>query len=807
MPTTSKKARGTQKRPAAKQKKGTAAKQNGNVKQNTGLHRKIIAIILILFGAYGIYAFTNAVPGVLDSIVGKTILTYLFGNMTVIVMLYVIVLGIMLLVGKLRNNAQVMVLVFLLLVNMMIAFSIGKEGLMDRTVIELFDINVIRGTGGVIGVVLAYFLQLMIRKAGTIAFIIITSIGILLLILRAKFPEVSQKLQANYFGLIPLKHKIEEIIADHKTEAALKEKRAAKDEKDDFDSLFGRSDEGEVSVETEMIDTADINSVLGDDPVNLDDTLMFNSALAETLAEREEAQPAVDNNEKAVIGSGISTLSPEESGQEEIQKELGLDKADVTESKPYVMPTTHLLAPVPKNSKVKREDIRNKAKIIEQTLQNFGVHAKIIGVDIGPSITRFELQPEAGVKVNKIVNLSDDLALALATSDIRIEAPIPGKAAIGIEVPNAQSDIVGIRGIIESRAFQEAESPLTFALGKTLSGQNIIGDISKMPHMLIAGATGSGKSVCINSIIISILYKASPDDVKFIMIDPKMVELNQYNAIPHLLIPVVTDPKKAVYALNWGIKEMTDRYQLFKENGVREIDAYNHLMEMEGGHKLPRIVIIIDELADLMMTSPKEIESAICRIAQLARACGIHLVIATQRPSVDVITGLIKANIPSRIAFSVASNTDSRTILDMAGAEKLLGKGDMLYFPVGKSKPLRVQCTFVSDAEINRIIKSIKQNDEPIYDETIEQAIETQQEEALIDDSDDDPLIADALEVAFTNEQLSTSMLQRRLKVGYARAGRLVDTLEQRGVISGPNGSKPRKLLVTREEYERQKLR
>ncbi|MFR2406828.1 MAG: DNA translocase FtsK, partial [Eubacterium callanderi] len=405
--------------------------------------------------------------------------------------------------------------------------------------------------------------------------------------------------------------------------------------------------------------------------------------------------------------------------------------------------------------------------------------------------------------VNKIVNLADDLALNLATSDIRIEAPIPGKAAVGIEVPNEESVIVGLREIIETPAFENFKGPLPFALGKTLSGQNIIGDISKMPHVLIAGATGSGKSVCINSIIISLLYKASPEDLRFIMIDPKMVELNQYNAIPHLLIPVVTDPKKASYALNWGIKEMTDRYQLFKENGVRDIDGYNELMAGQGGEKLPRIVIVVDELADLMMTSPKECENAICRIAQLARACGIHLIIATQRPSVDVITGLIKANIPSRIAFSVASNTDSRTILDMAGAEKLLGKGDMLYYPVGKSKPLRVQCTFVSDAEINRVINAVKPKKQPTYNDEIEEAINEPQEEEEAKEDDLDPLFDQAVETAFTYNQVSTSMLQRKLKVGYARAGRLIDSLEQKGIISGPNGSKPRTLLMTQEEYYR----
>jgi len=333
-----------------------------------------------------------------------------------------------------------------------------------------------------------------------------------------------------------------------------------------------------------------------------------------------------------------------------------------------------------------------------------------------------------------------------------------------------------------------------------LSGQNIIGDISKMPHLLIAGATGSGKSVCINTIIVSLLYKLSPAELRFIMIDPKMVELNQYNSIPHMLIPVVTEPKKAAYALNWGIKEMTDRYQLFKDAGVRDIIGYNKKMEGEGEAALPRIVIVVDELADLMMTSPKEVEGAICRIAQLARACGIHLIIATQRPSVDVITGLIKANIPSRIAFSVASNTDSWTILDSVGAEKLLGKGDMLYFPVGKSKPLRVQGTFVSDGEINRVIAAVSGGKQPVFNDHIEDVINRYQEKTETEETEDD-LFPQAVELAFDSGQISTSMVQRRLRVGYARAGRIIDELETKGIISGPNGSKPRQLLVTREEY------
>lgn len=441
------------------------------------------------------------------------------------------------------------------------------------------------------------------------------------------------------------------------------------------------------------------------------------------------------------------------------------------------------------------------AKKLEETLKSFGVDAKVINVSIGPAVTRYELQPSMGVKVSKIVNLADDIALNLASAGVRIEAPIPGKAAVGIEVPNKEMTPVLLREVLESNNFIRHASNISFGLGMDISGQPVIADIAKMPHVLIAGATGSGKSVCINSIIISLLYKSSPDDVKLLMIDPKVVELGIYNGIPHLLIPVVTEPKKAAGALNWAVTEMVNRYKLFAEKGVRDLPGYNAVMLEEGEEtKLPQIVIIIDELADLMMVAPRDVEDAICRLAQMARAAGMHLVIATQRPSVDVITGIIKANIPSRISFAVSSQVDSRTILDMAGAEKLLGKGDMLFYPVGEPKPIRIKGTFISDKEVEKVVDFIKDQHTVKYNEDIIEEINTEKDEEEPDPGDNDELLSQVIEMVVEAGQASTSLIQRKFKVGYARAGRIMDQMEARGIVGPFEGSKPRQVLISRQQ-------
>lgn len=483
----------------------------------------------------------------------------------------------------------------------------------------------------------------------------------------------------------------------------------------------------------------------------------------------------------------------------------------------YIKPPIEILNEIEKpNESNLQEELRTNAEKLVSTLQSFGVQTRIIDIARGPAVTRYELQPSAGVKISKITNLADDIALNLAASGVRIEAPIPNKPAVGIEVPNKVVSTVSIREIIDSPEFQQAKSPLAVALGRDIAGKVTVADLAKMPHTLIAGSTGSGKSVCINSLIVSMLYHSTPQEVKLLLIDPKMVELGIYNGIPHLLIPVVTDPKKAAGALSWAVNEMLNRYQLFKDYSVRDMTGFNRAAEKNGLKPMPQIVIIIDELADLMMAAPGEVEDSICRLAQMARAAGMHLVIATQRPSVDVITGVIKANIPSRIAFAVSSQIDSRTILDSSGAEKLLGRGDMLFSPIGSSKPTRVQGCFVTDGEVERIIEFIKQSgqkmtyDEQILQEIDRHAVSDNKKKGSKDEgggfSDEDEMLPSAIEIVVETGQASTSMLQRRLKLGYARAARLMDAMEEKGIIGPFEGSKPRQVLITKERWIEMKM-
>lgn len=474
----------------------------------------------------------------------------------------------------------------------------------------------------------------------------------------------------------------------------------------------------------------------------------------------------------------------------------------------YIYPTIDLLNESSvKGSVQDKKELLGNAKILEDTLLSFGVEAKVVQVSRGPSVTRYELHPSPGIKVSKIVNLADDLALNLAAPTVRIEAPIPGKAAVGIEIPNKEVIPVVLREVIESKEFGEHESKLSFTLGKDIAGKCIVADLSKMPHLLIAGATGSGKSVCINTLITSLVYKSSPADVKMLMVDPKVVELSVYNGIPHLLIPVVTDPKKAASALYWAVNEMTERYKLFADNNVRNIDSYNSLMDKKAPeNKIPRIVIIIDELADLMMVAPSDVEDAICRLSQMARAAGMHLVIATQRPSVDVITGVIKANIPSRISFAVSSQIDSRTILDMSGAEKLLGRGDMLFLPIGENKPLRIQGAFISEKEVESVVKFLKNSSEAEYnDEIIDKIENSTPDKKTNNDNDTDELFYEAVKICVEGGQASASMLQRRLRIGFNRAARLIEEMESHGIVGPQDGSKPRQVLLSMDEFNKDK--
>ncbi|MCR5153712.1 MAG: DNA translocase FtsK [Lachnospiraceae bacterium] len=470
--------------------------------------------------------------------------------------------------------------------------------------------------------------------------------------------------------------------------------------------------------------------------------------------------------------------------------------------------------PVNKQYGDSNDELQATANKLQSTLESFGVRVTVNNVSCGPSVTRYELMPEQGVKVSRITSLADDIKLNLAAADIRIEAPIPGKAAIGIEVPNKENSTVFLRELIESDSFKQHKSNICFTVGKDIGGQTVIGDIAKMPHLLIAGATGSGKSVCINTIVMSILYKANPDDVKLIMIDPKVVELSVYNGIPHLLIPVVTDPKKASAALNWAVAEMTDRYKKFAELGVRDFKGYNEQvakLKADGSDvdrkKMYQMVIIVDELADLMMVAPGDVEDAICRLAQMARAAGIHLILATQRPSVNVITGLIKANVPSRIAFAVSSGIDSRTILDLVGAEKLLGKGDMLYFPSGLPKPVRIQGAFVSDKEVSSVVDFLKAENAEIirYSDEVTSKIESKESEnTQASGSNDGPdeYFAEAGRFIIEKDKASIGLLQRLLKIGFNRAARIMDQLCEAGLVGEEEGTKPRKILMTMDEFE-----
>ncbi len=538
----------------------------------------------------------------------------------------------------------------------------------------------------------------------------------------------------------------------------------------------------------------------------------------ETPEEKAPAEPVKKEtpaNAKASSASRKTKTTAKETAGAMEDISASIAAASIVDHGDYVFPSIRLLKKGdPKKTGDSRQHLQQMSARLQETLETFGVNARVTNVVCGPTVTQYEIQPEMGVKVSKIVNLADDIKLNLMVSDIRIEAPIPGKAAVGSEVPNRENVTVALRDLIESKEFQASISPITFCVGKDIAGNVIVGDIAQMPHLLIAGATGSGKSVCINTIIMSILFKSSPEEVKLIMIDPKVVELSVYNDIPHLLIPVVTDPKKAAGALHWAVAEMTDRYNRFAEYGVRDIEGYNRkvdsIKDIEDENKPQRmsnLVIIVDELADLMMVAASDVEDAICRLAQLARAAGIHLIIATQRPSVNVITGLIKANMPSRIAFSVTSGVDSRTILDMNGAEKLLGKGDMLYYPQGYAKPVRVQGGFVSDTEVARVVEDVvTKNGEVSYNESIEDEVKTKSSTlgasggfSSLEEDDHDVYFADAARFLIEKEKGSIGMLQRNFKIGFNRAARIMDQLEEAGVVGPEEGTKPRRVLISME--------
>ncbi len=560
-----------------------------------------------------------------------------------------------------------------------------------------------------------------------------------------------------------------------------------------------------------------------DEPVIEDDIIPFSEIKNEEMFADNQIEKSTDDN--IINLDDIINKNTEE--PEQIKLDLGEEEENEEDSdeytdeewnsepvKQYILPPIDLLN-LPKNTNLsdyENEQKYNERKLID-TLNSFGVSTRLVGVSRGPSVTRYEIQPAAGVKISKITNLADDIALNLAASGVRIEAPIPNKAAVGIEIPNKSRQSVTLREVIDQQQYKNAKSKLTVALGKDITGEFVYSDLVKMPHLLIAGTTGSGKSVCLNSMIVSILYNATPDEVKLLMIDPKQVEFTIYNGIPHLLVPVVSDPRKASGALAWAVTEMLTRYKTFSENSVRDISGYNSICESQGKKKMPQIVIFIDELSDLMMAAPNEVEDSICRLAQMARAAGMHLVIATQRPSVDVITGIIKANIPSRISLSVSSQVDSRTIIDSVGAEKLLGNGDMLYYPVGIPKPIRVQGCYLSDKEVENVVTFIKNQEQTTYDDAVMKEIDKQaaqtgsKKKDTASSSDDgekgpaDEMLPKAIEVVIEAQSASTTLLQRKLKLGYARAARIIDDLETSGIIGPYEGAKPRKVLITKQQW------
>ena len=663
--------------------------------------------------------------------------------------------------------------------------------------------------GGALGTIAAVPLFKLLGKVGTI----ILSIGLALIMFSITFGIDISKIISNWIeaGVEKSKEKRESRIVareelDDKEELARaeirKEGKRAKTIKENRKAYLEVEDDKNNEVVPEQI------------KINLNGRTIEEDASGRKKfkhAKNDIVPLEIENKQKMEPDyiEGNLFKKEEEKKEEKVKEVLQLEHAVAVEDEHYEYPPVELLSKGTKKAiKGGAKALTDVATRLQKTLYSFGVQAKVENVSVGPAITRYELKPAEGVRVSKIANLADDIALNLAAETIRIEAPIPGKQAVGIEVPNEESEVVHIRDILQTDEFKEHKSKLAFALGKDVSGDAIVTDIAKMPHVLIAGATGSGKSVCINTLIASIIYKAKPSEAKLVMIDPKIVELSVYNGIPHLLIPVVTDPKKAAGALAWAVQEMENRYTMFASKGVRDLKGYNEVIEKEDNFgKLPHIVIIVDELADLMMVAKGDVEDAICRLAQKARAAGMHLVIATQRPSVDVVTGLIKANIPSRIAFAVSSQVDSRTILDQVGAEKLLGKGDMLFFPTGAPKPVRIQGAFISDKEVEKLVNFVKANGETTYrddiTEYIEKANTTDKEidEGALDDDETDPLLNDAIETVIETGQASTSYIQRKFKVGYARAGRIIDQMEERGIISGYQGSKPREVLMTKERW------
>ena len=789
-----------------KKKKKTASKADVTV---------ITLIVLSILLAVLVYTKSGVVGLKLNEILGG-----MFGIMQYVLPIGIFALGIKLASEENEDLTPKLIQYTITIVSLSVMFSvlqissgeltISKE--LSETVKDAYFLGSQSKGGGAIGAVAAVPLEKLLGEIGAIIFCIGLAVILVVFTFGINMSEIINVI------LDRIEEKREERKEERKASIAQREKnekenpaerrkrekeeRRKQRELEKQESMAQMEDQIKINFGGNIVDNAGQKLKKYD---HSGEDLEPLTKQSKKQKQKEETQPDVLEN---------NLFRQEEEQKEEKKKEvLQLEHGMMVEDEHYEYPPIELLSKQTKRTiKGGAKALTDTATRLQKTLYSFGVSAKVENVSVGPAITRYELKPAEGVRVSKIANLADDIALNLAAETIRIEAPIPGKRAVGIEVPNKEKEAVHLREVLDSQEFVENKSKLTVALGKDVAGNIQLADIGKMRHVLIAGSTGSGKSVCINTIITSIIYNAKPSEVKFVMVDPKVVELSVYNGIPHLLIPVVTDPKKAAGALAWAVQEMDERYNKFASKGVRDLKGYNKAIEKENeAGKLPQIVIIIDELADLMMVAKNDVEDAICRLAQKARAAGMHLVIATQRPSVDVITGLIKANVPSRIAFAVSSQVDSRTILDSVGAEKLLGKGDMLFFPSGAPKPSRVQGAFVSDDEVEKIVDFIKSNGTANYSEdileTIENGNKTDKELAQEKDDDDtDPLLMEAIQTVVETRQASTSFIQRRFKVGYARAGRIIDQMEERGVISGYQGSKPREVLMSLEKLNELKM-
>lgn len=794
----------------------TRKKEKGQKKSAPLLKFEITGLILIFFGIFA----TIGILGVDTGSVGYAldgILAYGFGFGRIVVPLSLVIAGLKYIMLR---KAWPMTAVwawgawayelFLTLIHLLLVPD-GAE----------FMPASLRVGGGIAGAILASVLRGMLGQVGAILFIVVASVVTTLLWKKWSIAEpvaiVSNKATEE---VSKMSDKAVESLQDAST--AIRswqrphifdvQKEEAEEEYHDLIQAKSADEEEqeqrETAVEwniTEPEEKIPFTPVYTEEPVSdyePDAVEETDAVLDEPADSRSDVEVHSNLAEKTdVLQADMTDLKPVEVEKTAATADVGMTGTSAVPKaegkRPYRLPPMTMLNPGKGQSGGLSDEVRQNARILQETLQSFNIDAKILNASQGPAVTRYELEPAAGVKVSKIVHLADDIALKLAATDIRIEAPIPGKAAVGIEVPNKKLSGVTIRDVLDTEAFKNTVGGVPVSLGKDIAGNPVIADLTKMPHLLVAGSTGSGKSVCINTFIASILFKQRPEDVKLILIDPKVVELSNYNGIPHLLTPVVTDPKKAASVLRWAVREMDDRYKRFALTKTRDISRYNELHPEEA---MPFVVIIIDELADLMMVASNDVEESICRLAQKARACGMHLVLATQRPSVDVLTGLIKANVPSRIAFAVSSQIDSRTILDMAGAEKLIGKGDMLFYPMGASKPLRVQGAFISDAEIDKMTEFIKQQGEPEYDESVQKAQSEHNDSEM--DFFEDELMRQAIDMVLETGQASASMLQRRFRIGYTRAARMVDTMEAMHIVGPSNGSKAREILMTPEEVQ-----